>query len=58
MVILLGQNEITEYFMILALACPFKGHLHGELLGNSIALTCNVFTELSDTIKYEGGGII
>ena len=58
MVILISQNKITNFFMILAWACPFKGHLHGELLRNSMALTCNVFTELSDTIKYGGGGII
>ena len=44
--------------MILAWACPFKGHLHGELLSNTIALSCNDFTELSDKIKYGGGGII
>ena len=50
------KKKNTDYFMILAWACPFKGHLHGELLWNSIALTCNVFTELSDTIKYGGGG--
>ena len=52
MVMLISQNKITDYFMILAWACPFKGHLHGELLWSSITLTCNVFTELSEKIKY------
>ena len=56
--ILISQNKITDYFMILAWACPFKGDLYGELMRNPIALTCNVFTELSDTITYGGGGII
>ena len=32
MVILISQNKITDYCMILVWACPFKGPLHGELL--------------------------
>ena len=33
-------------------------HTHGDILRNSITLTSIVVTELADTMKYGGGGLI